>query len=149
MWLIANSRLTCCQLWVRSFLMTCGFLPLNPFKVKPGRFCMKLDENHEYFLFLVEEDQSFIVLLLIINFSHALFFPLFCHLSSQYLGRDQRTWICLCFSVAVSIPIPKKGNAKECSNYHTIALISHASQERKKVKSLSHSRSDSLWPHGL
>ena len=24
------------------------------------------------------------------------------------------------------IPIPKKGNAKECSNYHTIALISHA-----------------------
>ena len=28
----------------------------------------------------------------------------------------------------VSIPIPKKGNAKECSNYHTIALISHTSQ---------------------
>ena len=29
---------------------------------------------------------------------------------------------------SVFIPIPKKGNAKECSNYHTIALISHASQ---------------------
>ena len=27
---------------------------------------------------------------------------------------------------SVFIPIPKKGNAKECSNYHTIALISHA-----------------------
>ena len=26
------------------------------------------------------------------------------------------------------IPIPKKGNAKECSNYHTVALISHASK---------------------
>ena len=26
------------------------------------------------------------------------------------------------------IPMPKKGNAKECSNYHTIALISHASK---------------------
>ena len=26
------------------------------------------------------------------------------------------------------IPNPKKGNAKECSNYHTIALISHASK---------------------
>ena len=26
------------------------------------------------------------------------------------------------------IPIPKKGNAKECSNYHTIAVISHASK---------------------
>ena len=29
---------------------------------------------------------------------------------------------------SVFIPIPKKGNAKECSNYHTIALISHASE---------------------
>ena len=29
---------------------------------------------------------------------------------------------------SVFIPIPKKGNAKECSNYHTIALISHTSQ---------------------
>ena len=28
---------------------------------------------------------------------------------------------------SVFIPIPKKGNAKECSNYHTAALISHAS----------------------
>ena len=28
---------------------------------------------------------------------------------------------------SVFIPIPKKGNAKECSNYHRIALISHAS----------------------
>ena len=29
---------------------------------------------------------------------------------------------------SVFIPIPKKGNAKEYSNYHTIALISHASK---------------------
>ena len=29
---------------------------------------------------------------------------------------------------SVFIPIPKKGNAKECSQYHTIALISHASK---------------------
>ena len=28
---------------------------------------------------------------------------------------------------SVFIPVPKKGNAKECSNYHTVALISHAS----------------------
>ena len=33
---------------------------------------------------------------------------------------------------SVFIPIPKKGNAKECSNYHTIALISHASKECSK-----------------
>ena len=29
---------------------------------------------------------------------------------------------------AVFIPIPKRGNAKECSHYRTIALISHASK---------------------
>ena len=29
---------------------------------------------------------------------------------------------------SVFIPIPKKGNAKECSNYHTIAFISHTSK---------------------
>ena len=29
---------------------------------------------------------------------------------------------------SIFIPIPKKGNAKECSNYHTIAFISHASK---------------------
>ena len=29
---------------------------------------------------------------------------------------------------SVFIPIPKKGNAKECSNYHTIAHISHTSK---------------------
>ena len=29
---------------------------------------------------------------------------------------------------SVFIPIPKKGNAKECSNYHTTALISHTSK---------------------
>ena len=31
------------------------------------------------------------------------------------------------------IPIPKKGNAKECSNYCTIALISHASKVMLKI----------------
>ena len=31
------------------------------------------------------------------------------------------------------ILIPKKGNAKECSNYHTIALISHASKVMLKI----------------
>ena len=31
------------------------------------------------------------------------------------------------------IPIPKKGNAKECSHYHTIALISHATEVMLKI----------------
>ena len=34
---------------------------------------------------------------------------------------------------SIFIPIPKKGNAKECSNYHTIALISHASKLMLKI----------------
>ena len=34
---------------------------------------------------------------------------------------------------SVFIPIPKKGNASECSNYHIIALISHASKVMLKV----------------
>ena len=34
---------------------------------------------------------------------------------------------------SVFIPIPKRGNAKECSNYHTIALISHASKVMLKI----------------
>ena len=34
---------------------------------------------------------------------------------------------------SVFIPIPKKGNAKEGSNYHTIALISHASKVMHKI----------------
>ena len=34
---------------------------------------------------------------------------------------------------SVFIPIPKKVNAKECSNYHTIALISQASEVMLKI----------------
>ena len=34
---------------------------------------------------------------------------------------------------SVFIPIPRKSNAKECSNYHTIALISHASKVMLKI----------------
>ena len=34
---------------------------------------------------------------------------------------------------SVFIPVPKKGNTKEQSNYHTIALISHASKVMLKI----------------
>ena len=34
---------------------------------------------------------------------------------------------------SVFIPVPKKGNVKECSNYHTIALSSHANKEMLKI----------------
>ena len=35
--------------------------------------------------------------------------------------------------MSVFIPIPKKGNAKECSNYHTMALISRTSKVMLKI----------------
>ena len=34
---------------------------------------------------------------------------------------------------SIFIPITKKGNAKECSNYHTVALMSHASNVMLKI----------------
>ena len=34
---------------------------------------------------------------------------------------------------SIFIPIPKKGNTKECSNYHTIALISYARKVKLKI----------------
>ena len=34
---------------------------------------------------------------------------------------------------SVFIPIPKKGNAEECANYHVIVLISHASKVMLKI----------------
>ena len=37
------------------------------------------------------------------------------------------------WKMPVFISIPKKGNPKECSNYHTLALISHASKVMLKI----------------
>ena len=37
------------------------------------------------------------------------------------------------WKMSVFIPIPKKGNAKECLNYHTIVLISHANKVMLKI----------------
>ena len=37
---------------------------------------------------------------------------------------------------SVFIPVPKKGNAKECSNYHTVALFSHVCKECSKFSKL-------------
>ena len=51
------------------------------------------------------------------------------HLICQQIWKTQQWpqhWKRLVF-----IPIPKKGNAKDCSNYHTIALISHSSKMKE------------------
>ena len=54
----------------------------------------------------------------------------------QQIWKTQQ-WPGLCWTQdwkrSVLIPIPKKGNAKECSNYHTIVLIVHASKVMLKI----------------
>ena len=53
------------------------------------------------------------------------------HLKGQQLWKTHqwpRDW-----KRSIFIPIPKKGNAKECSDYHTIALISHTSKVLLKI----------------
>ena len=47
-------------------------------------------------------------------------------------GRNIQQWP-QDWKMSVFIPVPKKGNAKECSKYHTIALISHASKVILKI----------------
>ena len=49
---------------------------------------------------------------------------------------------------SVFIPIAKKGNAKICLNYYTIALISHASKSESESEVVQLCP-DSLQPHGL
>ena len=53
------------------------------------------------------------------------------HLICQQLGKTQH-WP-LDWKTSVFIPITKKGNVKECSNYHTTALFSHASMVMLKI----------------
>ena len=48
----------------------------------------------------------------------------------QILKTQQWPWD---WKMSIFIPIPKKGNAKEYSNYHTTALISHASKVMLKI----------------
>ena len=53
------------------------------------------------------------------------------HLIRQQIWKSQQwpqDW-----KRSVFIPIPKKGNAKECSNYHTIVFISHTSKLMLKI----------------
>ena len=45
----------------------------------------------------------------------------------------ENSTVALDWKRSVFIPISKKSNAKECSNYHTIALISHASKVMFKI----------------
>ena len=53
------------------------------------------------------------------------------HSICQQIWKTQQ-WPQYC-KRSVFIPVPKKGNAKECSNYHTVVLISHASKLMLKI----------------
>ena len=54
------------------------------------------------------------------------------HSICQQIWKTQQ-WPQDCLKRSVFIPIPKKDNAKECSNYLTIALVSHASKVMLKI----------------
>ena len=51
----------------------------------------------------------------------------------QSMSEIWKTTVATGLERSVFIPIPKKGNAKECSNYRTIALTSHASKVMLKI----------------
>ena len=57
--------------------------------------------------------------------------PVVLHSICQQVWKTQQ-WL-QDWKRSVFIPIPKKGNAKECSNYYTIALISHCSKVMLKI----------------
>ena len=52
---------------------------------------------------------------------------------TQYASKFGKLTAATDWKRSVFILIPKKGNAKECSNYHTVALISHASRVMLKI----------------
>ena len=53
------------------------------------------------------------------------------HSICQQIGKTQK-WL-QDWKKSIFIPVPMNGNAKECSNYHTIALISHANKMMLKI----------------
>ena len=50
------------------------------------------------------------------------------HSKCQQIWKTQKNW-----KSSVFIPVPKKGNTKECSNYHTIVFILHVSKVMLKI----------------
>ena len=70
----------------------------------------------------------FCLILFLLVFTHNHFFP--CLFSDFFMWS---LWIFWWIYLKPEVPIPKKVNAKECSNYCTIALISHASKVMLKI----------------
>jgi len=60
---------------------------------------------------------------------------------TQQWPQDWKRW--------VFIPIPKKGNAKECSNYHKIEFISHINKVMLKILQARHESFSSTWTKNL
>jgi len=56
-----------------------------------------------------------------------------CTRYTSKFGKLSSGWKKQDWKSSVFIPVPKKGNAKECKNYHTITLISHANKVMVKI----------------
>ena len=64
---------------------------------------------------------------------------------TQYAGKFGKQQWPKDWKRSVFIPIPNKGNAKECSNYHTTALISHNSKVTFKILQASLQQYNICW----
>ena len=56
-----------------------------------------------------------------------------CDLSVEQSQSNNQDFTLQEWKWSIFIPIPKKGNAKECSNYYTVVLISHSSKVMLKI----------------
>ena len=56
-----------------------------------------------------------------------------CKCCTQYASKFENSALATGLEKSIFIPIPQKGNAKECSNYQIIALFSHASKVMLKI----------------
>ena len=133
------SHLLCC--WKRVFAMTSAFSWQNSVSLCPASFCIPrpnlpvAPDITSLPTFAFQSLQTKLVEVMEFQLSYLKSWKMMlwkcCTQYAQQIWKTQQwpqDW-----KRSVFIPIPKKGNAKECSNYHTFALISHASKVTLKI----------------
>ena len=104
-------------------------------KILPGQhFPSSAQTNQAFPLFLLFRQQFYILKLQVIYAMPT--FPIGSCSGLHSWGTKELSILCSAIKPmkrSAFIPTPKKGNAKECPNYHTIALISHTSKVMLKI----------------
>ena len=102
------------------------------------RLCQRLPDTHRQVSCGVTVPFSWVLVHKVLLCPPRVYFPVLCKFWQLYSGVNgdlqqedlYHTHIQSPWKRSVFIRIPKKGNTKECSIYHTIALISHTSKEQ-------------------